>query len=80
MTRQTILDILTKIGRKVFQDYELVGAENLTALDVEGWDSMSHLVFISEVENKFAIHFTTTEILKVRRLGDLMDIIERQVG
>lgn len=50
------------------------------AYDVPSWDSLSHAVFISEVEAHFGIELSMEETLKMRNLGDLVDALERLPG
>jgi acyl carrier protein len=46
MTQQEIYPRLTKIMRDVFDDDNLVVTPELTANDVEGWDSVSHITLV----------------------------------
>jgi acyl carrier protein len=58
-------------------DYE-IGATT-TADDVPGWDSLSHVRIILAIEAEFGIRFSTVEILRIRQVGDLQDLIDRKV-
>jgi long-chain acyl-CoA synthetase len=40
-----------------------------------GWDSLTHLEFISELENELDVQFSTLEIMKIRTLEDAEIII-----
>jgi long-chain acyl-CoA synthetase len=40
-----------------------------------GWDSLTHLEFISELENELDVRFSTLEIMKIRTLEDAENII-----
>ena len=57
MEKTEIVEKLTPIFRNVFADSSLVLTDELSALDVENWDSLSHMLLIAEVESKFAIKF-----------------------
>ena len=54
--------------------------EESTAEDVEGWDSLSHLTLISEMEAAFGITFTLEEVTGSRNLGDLVSAVERHAA
>jgi acyl carrier protein len=46
------------------------------AADVPGWDSLMHIVLISAVEEGFGINFTMAEILEMKNVGEMIDIIK----
>lgn len=75
MEKETVVERLTGIFRRVFSNDTLVLTDELTADDVEGWDSLSHMLLISEVEDTFSIRFKLKELNKMRNVGDMMNII-----
>lgn len=76
MNREEIIEKLTPIFREVFAEPELVLNDELTAGDVENWDSLSHMLMISAVEKQFEIKFKLKDLNKMKRVGDLIAIIE----
>ena len=75
MEKVEIVDRLTPVFRKVFSDNSLVITDELSALDVENWDSLSHMLLISEVENEFSIKFKLKDLNKMANVGDMVAII-----
>lgn len=75
MERQTIVEKLTGIFRNIFNEESLVITDELTADDVERWDSLSHMLMIAEVENEFSVKFKLKELNKMRNVGDMIDVI-----
>ena len=75
MERTAITDKLTGIFRKVFSNDSLIITDELTANDVENWDSLSHMILIAEVENSFSIKFKLKDLNKMRNVGEMIDII-----
>lgn len=73
-------DILLEILSKVL----LVDKENITddirRKDHEAWDSMAHLVIISEVENAFDIFFEDEEVVDIWTVGDLRRVLSQKTG
>lgn len=67
---------LQEIFREVFEDEELIIAAEMTAEDIEDWDSLTHFQMIMEVEMEFGIKFTTDEIANLTSVGELMNLIE----
>lgn len=45
-----------------------------------GWDSMSHLALVNEVERRFSCRLTTADIMAIRRLGNLIEMIKNYVA
>ena len=75
MERIDIESRLTSIFRKVFGNETLNLSNELTANDVEQWDSLSHMILITEIENDFSIKFKLRDLNKMRNIGDMIDII-----
>jgi len=75
----TTMHMLNEIFCEVFEDDEIELNEEMTANDVEGWDSLSHVVLILAVENRFGIKFGQKELLTFKNVGDLAQAIESKI-
>ena len=75
MERAEVLSKLTVIFRRLFSNDSLALTNELTAKDVGGWDSLSHMLLITEIESAFSIKFKLKDLNKMKNLGDMMDII-----
>jgi acyl carrier protein len=75
MEKSEVVNKLTPVFRKVFSDDSLTITDSLTANDVANWDSLSHMLLITEVENSFGIKFKLKDLNKMRNVGDMVDII-----
>jgi acyl carrier protein len=75
MTEAEILSELTGIFRDVFDDETLVARPQMTAHEVDRWDSLSHMDMILLVEEAFGIRFRTREIADLMNVGDLIRLI-----
>lgn len=64
--------------RGVFLDDTLVVSRSTTALDVDGWDSLSHSMLLLELEQAFGITLDADEAARCANVGELADCIERQ--
>jgi acyl carrier protein len=51
-----------------------------TAHDVSGWNSFRQVEIILEVEERFAIKLTTSDVDKLECVGDLVTIIAAKTG
>ena len=76
----TTLEALNEVFRTVFDLPDLQIAPEMTAGDVEGWDSLSHVNLILAVEMRFRIRFTPKELLVMRNIGDLLLAIDRKLA
>jgi acyl carrier protein len=79
MSVHVTLDQLKKIMRDVFDDDSIDPTEVMTAEDVDGWDSISHIRLIVSIEKQFKIKFTNAEVEKLRNVGDLLKVIDSKV-
>lgn len=76
----TTIEALNLIFRMVFDDDTIDIGPETTANDIDGWDSLSHVNLITTIEAKFNIRFTQKELLKQRRVRDLLADIDRKLG
>ncbi len=67
---------LTDICRTVLDRPDLTLSEETSADDVPGWDSMTHIALVVEAECRFGVTFQSGEIESLRRVGDLIRLIE----
>lgn len=79
MNRNEIEQKLTGIFREIFGVENLVLNNEMTANDVETWDSLTHMLMITKVEEVFAIKFKLKELNKLKKVGDLIDTIENKL-
>lgn len=75
MEKAEAISKLTKIFRNVFGNDSLIITEELTANDVENWNSLNHMLLIAEIEDSFSIKFKLKDLNKMRNVGDMIDII-----
>ncbi len=71
---------LTSVFRDVFNDDTLILRPDLTASEVENWDSLAHIDMITAVEHEFKIRFTTGDVSSMKNVGDLMALIEKKTS
>jgi len=79
MSVHVTLDQLREIMWDVFDDDGIVPTEAMTAEDVEGWDSLSHIRLMVSIEKQFKIKFTNAEVEKLLNVGDLLKVINSKV-
>lgn len=80
MNRQEIHKTLETLFSRVFEENGLSIKEETTAADVKGWNSVSHIDMMCEVEDHFGLQFTTAEIAGMRNVGELIQLIESRLN
>ena len=78
MTRQEIFEKLSEVFSDVF-DEELTVTDATTSADIADWDSLTHITLISEVEDAFGMKFAMKDVLGMKNVGEMADIIEKNV-
>ena len=76
MTRQEIFEKLNEVFSDVF-DEEITVTPETTSSDIEEWDSLTHITLISEVESAFGMKFSMKDVLEMKNVGEMVDIIEK---
>lgn len=74
--RDEVLERISAVMQTVFtvpQGY-LITRET-SAVDVEGWDSLSHSLFILAVEDEFGIDLPLDKTYEMQNIGDLVDLV-----
>ena len=79
MSREEILERVNEIFWDVFDDESIVVTEETTAADIEDWDSLTHITLISEIEDEFGFTFAMKDVLGMKNVGEMLDIIEEQM-
>jgi acyl carrier protein len=80
MSLDAIYPKLTHILQDVFDDDELIARPDLTADQVEGWDSFAHLRLIFAVEKAFGVKFAAAQIAGLQNVGDLAELIDAKLA
>ncbi len=57
---------------------DIVISTEMTADDVEDWDSLAHVRLIVAIEQAFGIKFANAEVDGFKRVGDLIDAVQKR--
>lgn len=75
MTREEIIKQLTPICKELFKNPNLIVTETLDATQVEGWSSLTFMQLLEKVEELFHFKFKVMELIEIKNIGDLVDIV-----
>jgi acyl carrier protein len=67
---------LREIFREVFDDNSIEIRDEMTAQDVEEWDSLNHINLIVAVERNFDVRFTTKEVRNLANVGEFIALLK----
>lgn len=70
---------LTQVFRNVFKNNAIEITRSTTAADIDQWDSITHLDLITAVEEDFTIEITGFDVMGLKNVGDLLDLIQRKL-
>jgi len=79
MDQAAILAQVNETFRAVFDDPALTVATTTTAKDVPGWDSITHITLVIELEMRFGVKFAMAEIERLRNVGELVALLEAKL-
>ena len=79
MTREELFEQLNEVFQDVFDDDSITVDETTTANDSDDWDSLEHINLINAVEQKFGIKFDMGQIVTMKNVGEMANIIASQL-
>jgi len=80
MEDDALINRLTPILRDIFENDDLELYREMTARDVDAWDSLSNIRMLVAVEQELGIQFNTAEIAGLPDLGALLDVIREHLS
>ena len=78
MRDDEILKRVNSVFQDVFDDDTLEVDYDTTADDIDDWDSLEHMTLMEAVEKEFGMHFKTSEISRMKNVGETIDIIAQR--
>lgn len=75
MDRKDIMDRIAPIAREVFEKPDLELCDALDATQVDTWTSLAFMQLLGKVEEEFGFKFTMMELIKIRNIGSLVDVV-----
>jgi len=80
MSREEVFIKLNEVFRDVFDDEEITVTDATTADDIEEWDSLEHINLLAAVEQEFGMKFNMGQVVSMKNVGEMADIILAQIG
>lgn len=80
MTKEHILEKVTAAFTKILEHNNFKLEDSTTANDVDGWESITHMLIITEIEQMFGIKFKLMDLMNMDNVGDLIAAIEKETS
>ena len=75
MTREELFDRVQDIFRDIFDEDDMVIEDKTSSNDVEEWDSLNHINLVSAIEKEFEIRFALGELMELKDVGAMIDLM-----
>lgn len=69
---------LNIVFQEVFEDYEIQIFDEMTAEDIEEWDSLMHIALVVTVEKEFNMQLNAAEIGQLENVGAMIELIDQR--
>ena len=78
--KDEVFNNVLEVFRKVLENDKLELKPTYTAYDVDGWDSLTHIMLVVEIEKHFNISFLSDEITSWKNIGEMIECIKRRLS
>lgn len=79
MKKEELIAKLSSIIADVLEHTNFEMTEELTASDVDGWDSLAQLMIVTNIEKEFKIKFNLNELYELDNLGRLIELTNTKI-
>ena len=52
----------------------------MTAADVDGWDSITHISLVISIEDHFKIRLSTAEVAGLKNVGEMLGLLKNKLN
>ncbi len=79
MTREEVFGIMQEIFDNTF-DEKVELSDELSAKDVEEWDSLAQIDLIVAIQERFKININLNETDDLKNVGNMVDLIQKKLS
>ncbi len=77
--KAVVYEKLTTVFHDVLDEDDLVLTPGMTADDVDGWDSLSHVRLVLAVSKAFGVKFSAAEVGQLKNVGEFVQMIQSKI-
>lgn len=74
-----IKERLQEIFRDVFDEEDLEIREDMSAKDIDDWDSLAQINLIVAIEKEFGVKFNLDEVSQLKNIGEMLGLISKKI-
>jgi acyl carrier protein len=71
---------LNAVFCKVFDDKDIKITPEMTADNIDEWDSLSHVNLVVAIEKHFGVKFKSSEIIRWKNVGQMLASIDEKLA
>jgi acyl carrier protein len=79
MEKTEILEKVQTIFRDVLENDEITLSMEMSAEDIDEYDSLAHIQLVVAIEKQFGVKFNSKEIISWQNIGQMVDSIEAKL-
>jgi acyl carrier protein len=79
MEKTEILEKVQTIFRDVLENDEITLSMDMSAEDIDEYDSLAHIQLVVAIEKQFGVKFNSKEIISWQNIGQMVDSIEAKL-
>lgn len=80
MTHEILWQEITRVLRHTLAIPDLQVTRTTEAIDVPGWDSLSHTIILLELEKAFAVRLPLERLPELASVGELADLLAETIA
>ena len=76
--RENLKGRLNTVFQEVFEDEAIEIYDDMTAQDIEEWDSLMHITLVIATEKEFGLMLNAVEVGGFENVGVMLDLLEEK--
>lgn len=80
VTQQDLDTRFESVFREIFDNEDLILRDDMSAKDIDGWDSLAQINLIVAIESEFGIRFKSNELTALANVGALKKAVSARVS
>ena len=74
-------EIFNRVKKVLYKHFGQIEVKyDTVAKDVDGWDSLTHIKIINDIQSEFNIKFTMPDLRSFSCVGKIVDCLERKLN
>ncbi len=80
MNVKEVIKIIEPIFKDILRDEKLKINKDSNAYNIDGWDSLNHILLVVGIEEKMKVRFTSGEISTYNNVGEMCEAIVEKLS